>query len=247
MTKTNLQKFISKYALRGNINSVKWAVSTADKTLNVKAITDDKTLLIDIVWNNFTDITNDVEIGVYETDRLEKMLKALSDEIAVSVNENDGKITSLNLSDANTEIQFMTAELSVIPKSSSLKKTPPYELEIELTKDFTTKFKSAKDALSDEDKLTFLMGKKSKKIQMVLGYSSINSNRITLDVPAVAGKDTIKTELSFNANYFKSILDSNGDCENAVLKVSESGLASVQFICGDFTATYHMTKVQSAD
>ena len=247
MTKTNLQKFISKYALRGNINSVKWAVSTADKTLNVKAIADDKTLLIDIVWNNFTDITNDVEIGVYETDRLEKMLKALSDEIAVSVNENDGKITSLNLSDANTEIQFMTAELSVIPKSSSLKKTPPYELEIELTKDFTTKFKSAKDALSDEDKLTFLMGKKSKKIQMVLGYSSINSNRITLDLPAVSGKDTIKTELSFNANYFKSILDSNGDCENAVLKVSESGLASVQFICGDFTATYHMTKVQSAD
>jgi hypothetical protein len=247
MTKTNLQKFISKYALRGNINSVKWAVSTADKTLNVKAITDDKTLLIDIVWNNFTDITNDVEIGVYETDRLEKMLKALSDEIDVSVNENDGKITSLNLSDANTEIQFMTAELSVIPKSSSLKKTPPYELEIELTKDFTTKFKSAKDALSDEDKLTFLMGKKSKKIQMVLGYSSINSNRITLDLPAVSGKDTIKTELSFNANYFKSILDSNGDCENAVLKVSESGLASVQFICGDFTATYHMTKVQSAD
>jgi len=247
MTKTNLQKFISKYSLKGTINAVKWAVSTADKTLSVKAITEDKTLLIDLVWNNFTDLTNDVEIGVYETDRLEKMLKALSEEVSVSVNENDGKITSLNLSDVNTEIQFMTAELTVIPKSSSLKKTPPYEVEIELTKDFTSKFKSAKDALSDEEKLTFLMGKKSKKLQMVIGYSSINSNRVTLDVPAVDGKDTIKSELSFNATYFKSILDANGDCENAVLKVSESGLASVQFICGDFVATYHMTKVQSAD
>lgn len=247
MTKTNLQKFITKYSLRGTINAVKWGVASADKTLNVKAITEDKTLLVDIVWNNFVDIDKDVEIGVYETDKLEKMLKALSEEITVEVNDVDGKITSLGLSDRNTEIQFMTAELSVIPKSSSLKKTPPYEVEIELTKDFTSKFKSAKDALSDEEKLTFLMGKKSKKLQMVLGYSSINSNRITLDVPALDGKDSIKTELSFNANYFKSILDANGDCENAVLRVAESGLASVQFVCGDFTATYHMTKIQSAD
>ena len=247
MTKTNLQKFITKYSLKGTINAVKWGVVSADKTLNVKAITEDKTLLVDIVWNNFVDIDKEVEIGVYETDKLEKMLKALSEEITVEVNDVDGKITSLGLSDRNTEIQFMTAELSVIPKSSSLRKTPPYEVEIELTKDFTSKFKSAKDALSDEEKLTFLMGKKSKKLQMVLGYSSINSNRITLDVPALDGKDSIKTELSFNANYFKSILDANGDCENAVLRVSESGLASVQFVCGDFTATYHMTKIQSAD
>jgi hypothetical protein len=247
MTKINLQKFINKYSLKGTITAVKWIVVSADKTLNVKAITEDKTLLVDVYWNNFVDIDKDVEIGVYETDKLALMLKALSDEITVEVNDVDGKITSLGLSDKNTEIQFMTAELSVIPKSSSVKKTPPYEVEIELTKDFTSKFKSAKDALSDEEKLTFLMGKKSKKLQMVLGYSSINSNRITLDVPAVDGKDLIKTELHFNANYFKSILDANGDCENAVLRVAESGLASVQFVCGDFTATYHMTKIQYAD
>lgn len=247
MTKTNLQKFIGKYSLKGNINSVKWAVIAAEKLMNVKAITEDKTLLIDLKWNNFSDITNDVELGVYETDKLERMLKALGDNISVTVNDSNGKVTSLSFSDTNTDVQFMTAELSVIPPSSTLKKVPTYGVEIELTKDFTAKFKSAKDALPDEDKFTFLMGKKTKKLQMVIGYSSINSNRITLDVAARDGKDTVAKEISFNANYFKAILDSNSDCENAVLRVSESGLASVDFTCGDFTVSYHMTKVQSAD
>lgn len=247
MTKNNLQKFINKYSLKGRVNSVKWVVSSDDKVLNVKAITEDKTLLIDVKWNNFDAITKNVEIGVYETDKLEKMLKALEEEITVSVNENNNKITSLSFADKSTEIQFMTAELSVIPPSSFLKKVPPYEVEIELNKDFTAKFKSAKDALSDEDKFTLLMGKKSKKLQMVLGYSSINSNRVTLDIPAKDGKNTVAKEISFNADYFKAILDANGECENATLKVSESGLASIDFICGDFTVSYHMTKIQSAD
>ena len=247
MTKNNLQKFITKYSLKGNINSVKWLVSSAEKLMNVKAITEDKTLLIDLKWNNFTDIAENAEIGVYETDKLEKMLKALSDDIVVAVNKNSEKITSLSFSDKNVEIQFMTAELSVIPPSSNLKKTPPYGVEIELTKDFTAKFKSAKDALPDEDKFTFLMNKKTKKLQMVLGYSSINSNRITLEVPAKDGKNSVEKEISFNSNYFKAILDANSDCDNAVLKVSESGLASVEFTCGDFSVTYHMTKIQSAD
>lgn len=247
MTKTNLQKFITKYSLRGTINAVKWVVNSTDKTLNVKAITENKDLLIDITWNNFTDITKDVEIGVYETDRMEKMLKALSDEVNVSLNENDGKITSLNFSDTNTEIQFMTAELAVIPKSSSMKKTPAYEVEIELNKDFISKFKSSKDALSDEKIFTFLMGKKSKKLQMVIGHSTINTNKITLDVPALDGKNVLKNELNFDVNHFKSILDSNGDCDNAILKVSESGLASIHFVCGDLSAGYHLVKVTSTN
>ena len=175
------------------------------------------------------------------------MLKALSEEIKITVNESGGKTTSLSFSDSNTDVQFMTAELSVIPPSSTLKKTPPYEVEIELTKDFTAKFKSAKDALSDEDRFTFLMGKKTKKLQMIIGYSTINSNRITLDVTARPGKDAVTKEISFNANYFKAILDANSDCENAVLKVSDAGLASVDFVCGDVTVSYHMTKIQSID
>ena len=247
MTKTNLQKFIGKYSLKGTINSVKWVVTSAEKLMNVKAITEDKTLLIDLKWNNFTDITTDAELGVYETDKLERMLKALGENITVVVNESNGKVTSLSFADDNTDVQFMTAELSVIPPSSSLKKVPPYGVEIDLTKDFTAKFKSAKDALPDEDKFTLLMGKKSKKLQMIIGYSAINSNRITLDVPAKDGKNTVAKEISFNANYFKSILDSNSDCDNAVLRVSESGLASVEFVCGDFTVAYHMTKIQTAD
>ena len=247
MTKSNLQKFINKYSLKGTINSVKWNVSAAASTLNVCAISDDKTLLLDLKWSNFTDITNDVEVGIYETDKLEKMLKAIGEEITVSVNDTDGRITSLTFSDNSSEIQFMTAELSVIPKSSKLRTVPPYQVEIDLTKEFAAKYKSAKDALSDENKFTLLMNKKTKKLQMVLGYASINSNRITIDVPARDGKNTVQKEISFNADHFKAIMEANSECDNAVLKVSENGLASVEFVCGDFTVSYHMTKIQSAD
>ncbi len=36
-----------------------------------------------------------------------------------------------------------------------------------------------------------------------------------------------------NANHLKEILVANRDCTNAHLKVSEAGLASVEFVCGD--------------
>jgi hypothetical protein len=77
MTKTNLQKFISKYSLNGEVTAVKWTVSVKDKQLGVSAITNDKSLVYDVFWKDFSDLTTNLEIGVYDTDKLQKMLKAL--------------------------------------------------------------------------------------------------------------------------------------------------------------------------
>lgn len=247
MTKTKLQKFISKYSLNGEVTAVKWVVSPNDKQLSVSAITNDKSLVYDVVWNDFSDLTTDLEIGVYDTDKLQKMLKALSEDISVTVNNVDERVTSLSFSDGTSEIQFMTAELTVIPKSSRLKNVPPYHFEIDLTEDFIAKYRSAKDALSDETKFTLMMNKKTKKVQLVIGYASINSNRVTLDVPIKSGTAKLDKSLNFNADFFKSVLDANNECENAVLKVSEAGLASVEFNTDTFAATYHFGPVQAND
>jgi hypothetical protein len=244
MTKTNLQKFISKYSLNGEVTAVKWNVSANNKQLSLSAITNDKSLIYDVNWKNVEGLTSEYEIGVYDTDKLQKMLKALGEEITMTVNEVDGRVTSLSFSDGTSEIQFMTAELTVIPKSSRLKTTPPYHFEIDLTDDFISKYRSAKDALSEETKFTLLMNKKTKKVQLVLGYASINSNRVTLDVPIKSGTAKLEKPLNFNADFFKSVLDANNECENAVLKVSEAGLASVEFNTDTFSATYHFGPVQ---
>jgi hypothetical protein len=88
---------------------------------------------------------------------------------------------------------------------------------------------------------------KKGKLEMIIGYSSINSNRIKLAVNAVEGKDTVTKNINFNANHLKEILVANRDCTNAHLKVSEAGLASVEFVCGDITAEYYLVEVKSID
>lgn len=247
MTKTNLQKFINKYSLSGEVNAVKWNISTKDSQLNLSAITNDKSLVYDVIWKNVEGLSTDYEIGVYDTDKLQKMLKALGEEITMTVNQNEGRVTSLSFSDGTSEIQFMTAELTVIPKSSRLLKQPTYHFEIDLNKEFISKYRSAKDALSDESKFTLMMNKKTKKVQLIIGYASINSNRVTLDVPIKTGTAKLEKSLNFNADFLKSVLDANNECENAVLKVSESGLATVEFVTDTFTSTYHFGPVQAND
>jgi hypothetical protein len=68
-----------------------------------------------------------------------------------------------------------------------------------------------------------------------------------LAVNAIDGKDTVTKNINFNANHLKEILVANKDCTNAHLKVSEAGLASVEFVCGDITAEYYLVEVKSID
>ncbi len=82
---------------------------------------------------------------------------------------------------------------------------------------------------------------------MIIGYSSINSNRIKLAINAVDGKDTVSKNINFNANHLKEILVANKDCTNANLKVSDAGLASVQFVCDDIISEYYLVEVKSID
>jgi hypothetical protein len=87
-----------------------------------------------------------------------------------------------------------------------------------------------------------MMNKKGTELELVVGYSSINSNRVKLKVSAVAGKDKVNAPISFNANYFKEILLKNSDSTGAVLKIAEVGISSITFDNDDFTANYFLIK-----
>ena len=88
---------------------------------------------------------------------------------------------------------------------------------------------------------------KKKKVEMVLGYSNLNSNRITLEVTTVGEKNSVSKNISFNAKYFKEILSVNGDCSGAILKVSDAGLAMVQFQNDNFVSSYYMVESKRVD
>ena len=245
MTKETLKTFINKYYLAGTVESVKWVANTSNKQLITNAITEDKNVLLKVTLNNFSELP-DGELGINDTSKLVKLLGVLKDEIKSEYNKTGDKITSVVFSDDNTDVQYVIADLSVIPSAPPLKKVPPFTVEIPLDADFISKFVSSKGALVDVDTFTLTMNKKGK-LEMIIGYSSINSNRIKLAVNAVEGKDTVTKNINFNANHLKEILVANRDCTNAHLKVSEAGLASVEFVCGDITAEYYLVEVKSID
>ena len=245
MKKQTINTFIDKYSLNGTIESVKWVVDSANKQIKTASISDDKNVLSFVVIKDSAGL-NDAEIGINDTAKLKKLLSVLNDEVNISFNMREDKIVSISLTGESTDVQYVTADLSVIPKVPELKKLPPFNLEIPLTKEFVTTFVKAKNALSDVDTLTFTKDKKDK-LKLVIGFSSVNSNRISIDFKPTEGKDTLGKTIHFSAKYLKEILTSNNDCENAVLKISDAGIAHVEFNNDVFNSSYYLVEIKNVD
>lgn len=245
MKKDTLNTFIDKYSLNGTIESVKWVVDAKDKTIKTSAISDDRNVLGFVTIKDNADLEN-IEIGVNDTLKLKKMLTVLSEDVSITPTQNNNKITALTLASSDTDIQYVTADLSVIPKAPELKKVPPFNLEIPLTKEFVSTFVKAKSALTDVDIFTLTSDKKGK-VKMTLGYSNVNSNRINIEVKPTEDKNKLSKTIHFSAKYLKEILTSNSDCENALLKVSDAGLANVEFENDGFHSNYYLVEIKNID
>lgn len=245
MKKQVLNTFIDKYSLNGTIESVKWVVDNKNKQIKTSSISDDKNVVSYVSIKDDAGLS-EAEIGINDTAKLKKLLGVLTDDVNITFNKRDEKIVSLSLNSESTDVQYVTADLSVIPKVPDLKKLPPFNLEIPLTKEFVTTFVKAKSALSDVDTMTFTKDKKDK-IKLTIGYSSVNSNRINIDVKPVEGKDSLGKTIHFSAKYLKEILTSNSDCENAVLKISDAGIAHVEFNNELFNSSYYLIDMKSVD
>jgi hypothetical protein len=245
MKKQVLNTFIDKYSLNGTIESVKWIVDNTTNQIKTCSISDDKNALSYVVIKDAVGLT-DSEFGINDTTKLKKLLNVLSEDVNIAFNKREDKIVSLSLNSEGTDVQYVTADLSVIPKVPELKKLPPFNLEIPLTKELVTTFEKAKSALSDVDTMTFNKDKKDK-IKLTIGYSNVNSNRINIDLKPVEGKDTLGKTIHFSAKYLKEILTSNSDCENAVLKISDSGILHVEFNNDLFNSNYYLIEIKSVD
>ena len=79
------------------------------------------------------------------------------------------------------------------------------------------RFIGGKSALPDTD--TFTVITSDDGVKLVIGYSSINTNRVTIPVETETYEDI--DNVSFNANLFKDVLVANKECESATLEVSE--------------------------
>ncbi len=231
MNKSKFDGFINRYNLGGEIESV--MIKSSDKELSVRMISDDKTLLGDVTVAE-TDFPNG-EFGIYTTSQLKGLLSVLDE--AISVEETTGAV---KFSDKGTKVQYMLAAPSVIPAVPDLKALPPFDVEVTLNDDFVNKFIKSKGALADADTFTFTS--KAGKSEIVLGYSSINSNRISINVEAKGTEDV--EPIAFSAKYLKAILTANKGSKSSSLKISSKGLSYVSFTDGDYTSNYYLVEIK---
>jgi hypothetical protein len=237
MEKQSLNRFVSKYNLAGLVESVKW--ESKEGSLTTSFISDDKSVLGSVTMKDFD--SSDATFGVYDTSKLTKMLSVLGNDVDFSINDIDGKPVSLKFKDGSTSVNYMLADLSVIPNVPDLKQLPEFDTEIKLDSNFISKFIKAKGALADENNFTFTCSEGSG--QIILGYSSINTNRISIDVDCTCTKDKVDA-ISFSANFLKEILVANKEASDATLKISSDGLAHIYFEVDNYESNYYLVEIK---
>ena len=238
MDKSKLVKFINKYYLSGNVNSV--AINSDGNGLSTRFVSGDKSLLGEVKLKNYS--ITEADFGVYQTDALLKMLSVLDNDISVDLIKAEDKAISLDAKDSGAKVRYMLSDLSVINTPPQLKQIPEFELLLNVDKTFVSKFISGKGALPDVESFTIVSGDKP---EVVIGYSSIATNRVA--VPVENQTDNTIDNISFNANLFKDVLEANKECEAAVLEVSSEGLARITFNFSDYESTYYLVAVQNVN
>ena len=240
MQKTKLNKFIQKYNLGGNVNSVKWK-SGGDK-LSTTFVTPDKSLLGTVKVDKFQ--FEDAELGVYQTDLLKNLLGVLDDDLSLTLSRFGDKAVALKAKNGSVSVDYVLSDLSVIADPPELKRLPEFDTHIKLDSKFIETFIKGKSALSDVDTFTIVTTKEGT-LEVVIGYSSTNTNRV--NIPVDITKQNLTDSVTFNANLFKEVLVANKECTSAVLEVSNEGLARVNFKVDDYDSTYYIVAMTDVD
>jgi hypothetical protein len=241
MNKVLLERFISKYTLGDNVQSV--VLKIKNNVLSTEFITPEKSLLGKLALNDFE--FDDVELGVYNTSQLSRMLNVLGEDVKLTVTKSEDIAISIKIEDTNASINFMLSDKTVIPVVPAMKNVPEFQLTLEIDSNFMARFIASKNALTEKETFTIVTDKDRETCNCILGYSSINTDRITIPVRVDQFNDM--DLLSFNAELFGKILQANKECSKGKLEISAQGLAKITFKVDNYHVIYHLVATQSAD
>ncbi len=239
MNKQKLVRFINKYYLSGTIKSV--IFNSSSNKLSTRFIAGNKSLLGELEMDKW--MFEDCQFGVYDTEQLMKLLSVLDEDINVNINKAGDKAISLKISDSTSSVNYILSDTSIISDPPNMKDEPEFELNIDVTPQLISKFIAGKSALPENDNFTVVTDESNTNL--VIGYSSINTHRVT--IPATTSKFSKIDKVSFNANIFKEILNANKECESAILKISSQGLSKITFKVDDYSVTYWLVAATDVD
>lgn len=241
MEKSKFEKFIGKYNLGGSCESVLLKVDNT--TLSTRAISDDKNVLCEVSAPSMGIDTG--EYAVYETAKLRSLLGVLGETLSVDVKKSNEKAVGVKFDDTNTEATFVLADTSVIPNVPDLKTLPPFNVTIEMDDMFVNTFVKAKGALADVETFTVMSDGTTNNADVILGYSSLNTNRVK--IRATTNSAVAINPISFSAKYLREILVANKDAKGGKLEISSKGLARTTFTADGISSTYYLVQIDTKD
>jgi len=238
MKKQVLKDFIKRYSFNTLMEDVIWVVK--DKVLTTSVISGCKSMIV-IVKLKEMDLI-DCELGVYHSTGLNNLLNALDDDVEVTLIGSEEKYTSVKFDDGVSESIFTLSETSTVPKVPTIKKIPEWDIEFVLDKSLIVKYLKSMSILKEYsiNVVTFHMSD-DKKLNITFGYSTLNTNRITIKTGLKFKKKLERVEL--NADYLKSIFLSNRDCDEMKFRMSNEGLTHVAIENDLFYSEYYMVHI----
>jgi hypothetical protein len=234
MEKVTLQKFIDKYHLAGTIESVIWE---SNGQLSCDFVSDSQSLVGNVKMKNNT--IDPANVGIYQTSKLNKMLTALANDIDVKFEGDDKQKFAISIEDKKNKAKFMLADPSVVKKAPVIKDLPFWDIEIDVTSTLISDFIKARNAVPEAE--NFAITTNGDNVQFIINYSSINTNRLTFEVPAT--KTTDIQAVAFPADMFKDILTANRGMKGT-MKVSSKGLLQLTFTDDEFDSSYYLVMSQ---
>jgi hypothetical protein len=233
---------IDRYNLGGEIEPVTWNVD--GNSLTVGFVSPDNTIIGELNVDDFP-AGEDVELNVRQTSRLQKLIKILNDRFDMSFEYAGNEARTLILEDDQKTVEFRLSDPSIIPDTPSLKRLPDFQVEMEITEQLASDFRSAESAL-DEDE--FAVRTAPTGVEVVVGYTADSrrehNNKVTLPVSVGEYENFDDNNVTFKADIFAEILKANSDAETGMWEVSDEGLSHIQFEAEEWDVSYYFVSQQ---
>ena len=228
MEKQLLTSVIEKYYLGGIHEKVKWTIK--DKKITILFTSATKDLAGSIEADGFD--LDDCVIGVYDTNKLLKLINITNQFVQLSVEAKNGTSTKLSIADNEYDLVYHLADLRMMSTETMVLDESQIDFNYSFTidSDFIERYNKAKKALgSDEVRIQALFNEEGDKgIYFTLGGKTSHDDKISFQ-----STDSIfsvpSDEYQFNANYLLEIFTENKGADGTG-KFDENGILKLEFI-----------------
>lgn len=234
MNKKTLIKVIEKYYLSGLTEQVRFKIKDNQLTINFATVLKDCIGEIKTKWE-----LEDVELGVYDSTQLYKLLKICNDPIQIDVIKKDSKAQKLEIKDNQFDLSYNLGDLGLISEGKLTNQMPEPTITLKLNQEFISKFKSAHVALEKVETFSIQPKIKSKEkvLEFVIGLQERYANKITFIESVDLYNELPK--FVFKVSNFKEILN-NSSGEDITMNVYSMGIISIIVKEEDIDVLYYL-------